>query len=94
MQGTRSDVYASAQWKRLRAKLIGERGRKCEQCGRAGFVILDHIRELVDGGAPFDEANLMLRCPSCHGIKTAQQRVERGARPAQQRKPNSGPVFA
>ena len=33
----------------------------------------DHIVELQDGGAKLDRSNVMLRCRSCHGKKTAQK---------------------
>jgi 5-methylcytosine-specific restriction enzyme A len=34
-------------------------------------VELDHIKEITDGGAPFDPANLIFRCLTCHRQKTA-----------------------
>jgi 5-methylcytosine-specific restriction enzyme A len=40
-------------------------------------VELDHIKEITDGGAPFDPANLMLRCRSCHKVKTNAARRKR-----------------
>jgi len=37
----------------------------------------DHIRELSDGGAPLDRANILLRGAACHGRKTAAERKRR-----------------
>jgi 5-methylcytosine-specific restriction enzyme A len=70
-------VYRDPQWAPLVAELIKERGRKCEDCGKAGRVITDHIRELRDGGAPFDKRNLRLRCDKCHGAKTQIEKKKR-----------------
>ena len=51
-------------------KRIAARGRRCEECDRAQCRIYgDHIRELKDGGAPLDPANVLLRCRSCHTLK-------------------------
>jgi len=72
-------IYGSAEWKALRARLLTERGSICEQCGRHGRVILDHIKELRDGGAPFDPANLMFLCDEHHGAKTLRERARRAA---------------
>lgn len=63
--------------------IIAERGRRCEECGRENCLIFgDHIRELPDGGEPFDRANVLLRCGSCHTIKTMVERAKRTARRA------------
>lgn len=72
-------IYGSAQWKSLRAQLLRERGSICQECGKRGRVILDHIRELRDGGAPFDPANLMFLCDEHHGAKTQSERARRAA---------------
>lgn len=40
-------------------------------------LFADHIRELRDGGNPFDPANRMMRCGSCHTRKTAEERAAR-----------------
>lgn len=70
--------YLSREWRTLIASIIAKRGRRCEECGTSGGIIYgDHIIELKDGGAPLDEANIMLRCPACHGRKTAAERTRR-----------------
>ena len=69
--------YQSAEWKALRDKVIDQRGKRCEQCGREGFVIADHVNEIRDGGAKLDPNNIMLLCAPCHGRKTEQRKRER-----------------
>jgi len=69
--------YVSAAWGRFRDKVVAERGGRCESptCqtpgrGAGQRVYLDHIRELQDGGAPFDRGNVQVLCARCHGAKT------------------------
>jgi hypothetical protein len=75
--------YLSSEWRVLVAEVILERGARCEDpsCrfpNRAGIRLFgDHIIELVDGGAPLDKANVMLRCGSCHTRKTNVERAKR-----------------
>jgi hypothetical protein len=42
-----------------------------------GRLFADHIKERKDGGAPFDRANGMARCGSCHTRKTMATRATR-----------------
>ena len=80
---TAEPFYASQGWRALMARLLAERGRRCEEpaCGRSGTRIFgDHIVELQDGGAPLDPANVRLLCGSCHTAKTARARAARMAR--------------
>ena len=77
-----ADFYTSPAWRALIERIIAARGRRCEDpaCRRrrpATRVFGDHIVELIDGGAPLDERNIMLRCGSCHTRKTAEQRAAR-----------------
>ena len=67
--------YKSPEWTALRASIIEERGKRCEECGRAGYVIADHVIEIKDGGAKLDRNNIRLLCPRDHGAKT--QRAKR-----------------
>ncbi len=62
------------------ARGVKERaGWKCEDCGKRGALIADHIIEIQDGGARLDPGNGRARCPSCHGLKTAAVRAGRAA---------------
>ena len=79
--------YSSPEWRALMAKILRARGRKCEDTEhdpskpRMGVRIFgDHIKEIRDGGAPLDPANVMLRCAPCHMAKTARERGKRAAR--------------
>lgn len=75
---TADAFYLSPEWRALMTRLIKERGRRCEECGRTGTRIFgDHKIELKDGGAPLDEHNVLLRCGSCHTKKTASARAVR-----------------
>jgi 5-methylcytosine-specific restriction protein A len=77
-------VYSSPEWRIFIAATIKQRGRLCEdpRCktphrGAGQRIYGDHIHELRDGGALLDPANVMLRCASCHGRKTAGERNKR-----------------
>lgn len=75
-------LYTSPEWRQLVGRLILERGRKCEQCGRGSDgtpirLFGDHVRELKDGGAALDERNVRLVCGRCHTKKTLAERAKR-----------------
>lgn len=74
-------VYRHARWKELRAQVIAIYGERCcdphhDNTQPVTRIDLDHIKEVSDGGKPFDIGNVMLRCRRCHSIKTkyAQRR--------------------
>lgn len=75
--------YRSAEWRRLLAAIIAERGRRCEdpECptpaGPWSRIYGDHLVELRDGGAPLDRNNVGLKCASCHTRKTMRERARR-----------------
>ena len=76
--------YGTAAWKSLMRAIIAERGRQCQDPGcqtpnraRGKRVYGDHVVELQDGGEALDKRNVMLRCASCHGVKTAAARRSR-----------------
>lgn len=80
--------YTSPEWRALMEAIIRERfgsrdNARCEdpQCRtpyRRGIRIFgDHIREVKDGGALLDKANVLCRCGACHSRKTAEQRAAR-----------------
>ena len=77
-------AYVSPEWRSLVARIIAERGRQCENCGRfrdedgAPIRIFgDHIVELKDGGPLLDAGNVMLLCGSCHTAKSNWERTKR-----------------
>lgn len=70
--------YSTPEWRALVARLIAERGRRCQKCGRTGCRIYgNHLKELSDGGAPLDPENVRLDCPGCHTKHTNEQRAKR-----------------
>ena len=72
--------YLSPEWRGLMARLLKERGRVCQHCGRTECRIFgDHRIELKDGGAALDPRNIELLCGKCHGIKTAAAAALRAA---------------
>jgi len=76
--------YSSAEWIALRDRVRREAGGRCQVagCGRIERgMIVDHIIELKDGGAPLDRSNVWLLCASHHTAKTASERARRTARP-------------
>lgn len=80
-----ADFYRSKEWREFRALVIKERGHICQDKEHpAGApmdnIDLDHIKELVDGGAKLSRSNVLLRCRSCHGRKTALQKRQRNER--------------
>lgn len=78
-QGTlRPGFYGTRAWKDMRDRVQRETGMQCEKCRlQVSRMIVDHIVEMRDGGAPLDRSNLMGLCYSCHAIKTRQAGMER-----------------
>lgn len=75
----RDPFYDSTEWRDLVRQTIRQRGRRCEDCGEGGRIYADHVVERRDRGAELDPGNVSLRCPTCHGKKTAAERVRRMA---------------
>ena len=79
-------IYGTPEHKAWRAQVIKRAGGRCEcvedgkRCTRAEplyRLYADHIRELKDGGAPFDLANGRALCSSHHTSKTLAERDNR-----------------
>jgi 5-methylcytosine-specific restriction enzyme A len=72
--------YLSVKWRRFRDS-YHSRHPLCEVCESEGrvtpAVMVDHIVELRDGGAPTSDDNAMSMCWKCHGIKTASEQNKR-----------------
>lgn len=86
--------YRSPEWRDLLARLIRERGRRCEMpgCGAGGpgvRIFGDHVHEISEGGARLDPRNVRLICAACHNRKTAAARAVRSAEGA--RRPDDVP---
>lgn len=69
--------YTSPEWRTLVHDIRVERGAYCAVCGCGGRIFADHIRELKDGGAALDPANVQLLCGLHHQRKTAAVRAAR-----------------
>ncbi|WAJ29315.1 HNH endonuclease signature motif containing protein [Antarcticirhabdus aurantiaca] len=69
--------YLSVEWRSLMSRLKAERGSRCQDCGKGGRIIGDHVVELKDGGAPLDPGNIRLVCIPCHNRKTAKAKARR-----------------
>ena len=67
------------RWRKLTRRLR-KAASGCAACGKqTPALVLDHIHEVLDGGAIWEESNLQVLCYSCHGRKTwavAQKRKE------------------
>lgn len=74
------DFYVSVAWRRFRSWYLRNHPL-CELCRLEGrttpAMMVDHITELVDGGAPLEEENAMSLCWKCHGLKTSDAKNHR-----------------
>ena len=62
------------RWRRLRLKMLDKAGWRCQQCGRAGRLELDHIKPISKGGDHWAESNLQILCRDpCHFLKTGSE---------------------
>lgn len=83
---TADPIYHTPDYRRWRDAVIARAHGRCQDplCktpNRIGIrLFADHVRELKDGGAPFDPANGLARCGSCHTRKTNEERAKRMAK--------------
>lgn len=70
-------IYSSKRWDTARKQALYRDGGFCVVCGDPA-VLVDHIKELKDGGEPYLLENLQSMCFQCHTIKT--QEVEKSRR--------------
>ncbi|MES5483590.1 HNH endonuclease [Bradyrhizobium sp. INPA03-11B] len=63
-----------------RCEWIKDDGQRCGRSAPHHRMFADHIKELKDGGAPFDPANGRCLCGSHHTRKTAAARAARFAK--------------
>ena len=79
-------VYNTPEFQAWRAQVVARAGARCEavdhgfRCSKAHpdhRMYADHIKELRDGGQPFDINNGQCLCASHHEIKTAATRAKR-----------------
>ena len=72
--------YKSPEWRRLRDWYI-RHNPLCEWCEEEGKTkaadVVDHIKEILDGGELLDEKNLRSMCHKHHNQKTNWERSKR-----------------
>ena len=92
MQGAGDPRYGSADWKRLRAKVLRERPQCQGECGgfhRSRYA--DHIVEVRDDASDanfFSETNIQALCPRYHGRKSRRAEARRKGRPSRSSAPS------
>lgn len=64
--------YQSKAWRRLREQALKRDAGLCLLCGAKADVV-DHIKEIKDGGAKLEIHNLQALCHSCHNQKSAKE---------------------
>jgi len=70
-------LYGMRRWKRLRRFILDRDNWRCQSCGRAGRLEVDHILAVHLGGEFWDAGNLQSLCRPCHFAKTARENVRR-----------------
>lgn len=70
-------IYKTRAWQLVRKLALQRDDGWCVKCKEAPAVLVDHIKELTDGGAAFDLDNLQSLCAKCHNIKTAEVAKQR-----------------
>jgi 5-methylcytosine-specific restriction endonuclease McrA len=75
-------AYNSTQPPTIAARVWArDRDKPCEVCHEGGrYREVDHRVPIIEGGHPFDLANLRLICSSCHRAETAALAVRRAER--------------
>lgn len=87
---TAKAIYHTPEYREWQEQVIARAGGRCERvtdgkrCWKRApqhRMFADHVKELADGGSPFDVSNGMCLCGSHHTAKTAAARAERLATP-------------
>ncbi len=74
----RADIYGTPEHRAWARAVTSRAYNQCEKCGTVnGRMYADHIKELRDGGLPFDVTNGQCLCGSCHQAKTLVERAKR-----------------
>lgn len=61
------------RWRQVRRGVLNRDGWRCQSCGGARGLEVDHIQPLHKGGAPWDVTNLQTLCRDCHRAKSANE---------------------
>ena len=62
-------------WARIRRRVLERDGYRCQHCGRAGRLEIDHRVRVEDGGGDEPE-NLQALCSACHIAKTRRENTQ------------------
>ena len=60
----------------IRRRVLQRDAYRCQHCGRAGRLEVDHIRRVADGGAELELDNLQALCRTCHIAKTVKENTQ------------------
>lgn len=69
------EFYNSSEWRKVRAIQLKSEPF-CVMCQHPAKMV-DHIKEIRDGGAKLDLDNLQSMCLPCHNLKTAEVKAQR-----------------
>ena len=72
-----SPELRTRRWARLKRQILKRDGYRCQQCGGAGRLEIDHIVPVSAGGGIWDGLNLQTLDRGCHVSKTQQENQER-----------------
>lgn len=67
---------SSARWEQTRRAILERDGYRCQQCGTARKLQVDHIEPVHRGGDFWHHDNLQVLCADCHAVKTTGERRE------------------
>lgn len=67
----RNQVLNPTTWTTV-ARLYLSTHPACRACGSTESLQVDHITEIADNGAPYEDANLQTLCDTCHIRKTRE----------------------
>ena len=68
------------RWNTVRRQALDRDGWRCCRCGRPGRLEVDHLKPLIDGGAPYHLDNLQALCRACHHAKTTGENRRRSGK--------------
>ena len=77
------DRIDRSRWQRVRRAALARDGFRCQVCGVAGRLEVDHITALADDPSqdPYHLAGLQTLCRGCHIAKTRAENLARRPRP-------------
>lgn len=67
-------MHKRRRWDKLRLQILDRDSWRCQSCGKAGRLEVDHIIPLEHGGAAWSPDNLQALCVRCHIAKTRGER--------------------